>query len=301
MSLYKKHRPTDLAEIVGNQETVASVDVLLDKNFPQATLLSGPTGCGKTTLARIISKRLGAKHSDRIEIDVADFRGIDTVRNIIRNTRHTSLYGLVKVYIMDEVHKLTNDAQNALLKILEDTPPHVYFILCTTDPKKLIKTILGRCLHYEMQLLSERDMNVMLKSIIKRENEDVDREVIDTIIDTAGGHPRNAIQLLEKALSVPTDQRKRIIEETALQETQSIELCRLLIKGSGWKAVRETLNDLKDQDPEGVRRHVMGYCQTILLKEDNERAGLVMEMFVDPFYNTGFPELVFASYKCIKA
>jgi len=300
MSLYHKYRPKLLSEIVGNRSTVMSVEKLLETGFPQAIVLSGPTGCGKTTLARIIAHELDANRTDLIEVDNAEMRGIDTVRHIIKVSNHGPMYGKSRVWIIDECHQMTKDAQNALLKLLEDTPKNIYFILCTTDPGKLIKTIMGRCIQFQMELLGENNMRKLIKSIPIEETE-LDDEVTDMIITQAEGHPRNALQLMEKAISVPIKLRIKAVTETKETEHQSIELCRLLIRGSGWKGVSTILSGLKNEEPELIRRQVMGYCQAVLLNKDDERAGLVMEMFIEPFYNTGFPELVFACYKCIKA
>jgi len=252
-------------------------------------------------VARILAKELGAEGLDLQELDTADFRGIDKVRRI-REVAVLSPMKVVRLFILDECHKLTNEAQNALLKILEDTPRRAYFILCTTEPDKLLKTILGRCVQYEMQLLEDKQMRMMLKRVLRDEDEHIEDDVLEVIIETSQGHPRNALQTLEKTLSVPDNERLETAKTTQYVETQSIELCRALMDPRRmWNPVREILKGLKNQEPEGIRRHVMGYAQSVLLNKDNEQAGLVLEMFQEPFYNTGFPGLVFACYSVIKA
>jgi DNA polymerase III subunit gamma/tau len=300
MSLYLKYRPTEISEVIGNAEVLESIENALQKDFPHSILLTGPTGCGKTTTGRIIANRLGAKGGDIIELDFASLRGIDSVRDIIHRSQFKPIEGKVKVWVIDEVHKATNDAQNAMLKILEDTPKHVYFILCTTDPQKLIATIKGRCQTFEMRPLSDRQMMGLLRSIVKAEEESLVKVVYDQIIMDSQGHPRNAIQILEQVLNVEPDKRLETARRSAEKQSQSIELCRALLQGSGWRAVSTILKGLKDEDPESIRRHVLGYCQSVLLNGDQERAGLVMEAFIEPFYNTGMPGLVFACYDVIK-
>jgi DNA polymerase III subunit gamma/tau len=300
MSLYLKHRPTEISQVIGNAEVLESIENALQKDFPHSILLTGPTGCGKTTTGRIIANRLGAKGGDIIELDFASLRGIDSVRDIIHRSQFKPIEGKVKVWVIDEVHKATNDAQNAMLKILEDTPKHVYFILCTTDPQKLIATIKGRCSIFEMRPLSDRQMMGLLRSIVKAEEESLVKVVYDQIIMDSQGHPRNAIQILEQVLNVEPDKRLETARRSAEKQSQSIELCRALLQGSGWRAVSTILKGLKDEDPESIRRHVLGYCQSVLLNGDQERAGLVMEAFIEPFYNTGMPGLVFACYDVIK-
>ena len=132
MSLYLQYRPIELSQLKGNADIVATLEGMLDNrtSCPHAFLLHGPTGCGKTTIGRIIASSLGCKDSDFTEVDSADFRGIDTIREIRKSSQFMPTHGDVRVWLIDECHKMTNDAQNALLKILEDTPTHIYFVLC---------------------------------------------------------------------------------------------------------------------------------------------------------------------------
>lgn len=302
MSLYLKYRPQTLSEFKGNKEIVATLKGMLKKeNIPHVFLFHGQTGCGKTTLARIIAKELKCNDNNIIEIDTAQFRGIDTVREIRRNAQFTPLGGSNKVYIVDEIHKATGDAQNAFLKILEDTPAHVYFILCTTDPQSLLPTIKGRCSQFQVQLLDDDDMEELLNSITKAENDTLEKEITDQIILDAQGHPRNAIQILEQVLSTPAKRRLIVAQKTAIEQSESIALCRALIKREGWSKVKTILQGLKQQEAESVRRVVLGYASSVLLNKDDSVAGLILENFEEPFYNIGFPGLVLACYRIIKS
>lgn len=301
MSLYQKHRPTSFETVIGNEEVISSLQSLLNKKeHPHAYLLHGPTGCGKTTLGRIIGEVLGCKGRDFHEIDSADFRGIDTVREIRRVSRLSPLESPCSVYLLDECHKLSNDAMNALLKALEDTPRHVYYILCTTDPQKLLPTIRGRCSQFQVSLLTDRQMFSLLREIVKAEEEKISKTVYDQIIQDALGHPRNAISILEQVLAVPEEQRLDVAKRTAERQSQVIELCRALVqRKGGWKSVSVILNQLKGQDQESIRHAILGYCSAILLKGQNDSAATVMQEFIEPFYNTGWPGLVFACYSAV--
>jgi len=202
--------------------------------------------------------------------------------------------------LVHNCHKLTNDAQNAMLKALEDTPSHIYYILCTTDPQKLLPTIRGRCAQYQVRPLSDREMKILLRRVVKAEKESLSKEIYEQIIQDCMGHPRNALQVLAQVLSVDKEKRLAVAKRTAEVQSKTIELCRALVKRASWKEVARILKGLKDEDPEGVRRAVLGYCQAILLGDKPDvSAASVMEEFIEPFYNTGFPGLTFACYSVI--
>jgi DNA polymerase III subunit gamma/tau len=305
MSLYLKYRPITLEKFRGNTDVVEYVNNMSTNRevCPHAFLLYGETGCGKTTLARIISVNLGCPidSADYTEIDSADFRGIDMVREIRKQSSYAPIQGDCRVWVIDECHKMTNDAQNAMLKLLEDTPPHVYLILCTTDVEKMIKTVRGRCSQLQLKPLSNTLMLGLLKRITRAEGETLEEEIYEQIISDALGHPRNAIQILEQVLNVAEDKRLEMAKKTAAQLSVSIDLCRALADTrTQWRTVQNILTGLRDQEPESIRRAVMGYAANALVKNDNNLFGLILEEFSSPFYDTGFPQLVLACYSVIK-
>lgn len=302
MNLYIKHRPQSLAEVVGNSDIVSYLSEALKnrKSCPHVFLLSGPTGCGKTTLARIISTELHCDPVDMKEINAANFRGIDTVREIIDSSKYFSLAGGSRVWMIDEVHKMTNDAQNAFLKLLEDTPKQSYFILCTTEPEKLLPTIKSRCTDLRVKPLSDPEMLKLLRTVVKAEGKKISMSVYEQIIADSLGLPRTSLQILDKVLAVPEGKQLEMAKQSATQASESYELCQALMSGGGWKKVRTILAGLKGQDPEAIRRHVLGYCQGALLKGEDDKAAFIIEMFQEPLYNIGFPGLVYACYSVVK-
>lgn len=258
--------------------------------------------CGKTSLARIVASELKCSSNNLIEIDTAIFNGVDTVRDINKSSQFTPLGGGVRIFIIDECHKLSTEAQNAFLKILEDTPEHIYFILCTTLEKSLIETVRGRCSRYQVSLLSDNEMGVLIESVCKKEKQTIEKEVLEQIVKSAQGHPRNALTILEQVLQTPEDKRLKVAERAQELEVEAIELCRALLARKNWGSISKILKSLKGQDdPESVRRMVLGYMSSVLLNKDEEQAGLVLECFEEPFYNGGFPLLVSACYKVVKS
>jgi DNA polymerase-3 subunit gamma/tau len=273
----------------------------IKETCPHVFLLYGETGTGKTTIARIIANELGCSGSDYKEVNTADFRGIDSVREIISNSQFAPMEGSVRVWVLDEIQKMTSDAQNALLKILEDTPKHVYFVLCTTDPQKLLSTIRGRCSQLQTKPLNEQQMFSLLRQVVRREGQELDKQIYDQIIETAQGHPRNALQILEQVLNVPAEERLEISKRQIDNQADIIELCRALLNGSKWSVVKEIITKLKDQEAESIRRVVLGYMQGVLLKGENNQAAFIMENFWEPTYDVGFPYITYACYSVINS
>lgn len=303
MPLHTEYRPKTLDEIVGNIATVKSLTSILNrkkKKIPHTFLFHGASGCGKTTFARIVSNELGCSEHDYIEINAGNNRGIDTARNILKNLHYKPLVGETKVILLDEVHATTKDFQNALLKSLEDTPSHVYFILCTTDPQKLLLTVRNRCMMFEVKKLSVEKLREILNPIVEWEGAmDVSSDNLEQITTKADGCPRQALILLDEVIDLNPRERRRAIQAFKTQEEKIIDLCRALLKKDRWLNISKILKGLEDE-PEKVRWSVLGYMNTVLLGgNNNAQASITIIMFQEPFYDSGKAGLTLAAFKSI--
>lgn len=245
-SLYRKYRPLTFESVVGQQHIVSTLEhAVAEGRLSHAYLFCGPRGTGKTTMARILAKSLlcekaeavratGASgcnpdgtcpeceaiaegtHPDVYELDAASRTGVDNVREeIINSVGFAPVRGAYKVYIIDEVHMLTTAAFNALLKTLEEPPSHVVFVLCTTDPQKILETILSRCQRFDFHRISNADIVGRLRYICKQEGFAFDDEALDIVARHARGGMRDALSTLEQ-LSVFGDGSVRADDARAL-------------------------------------------------------------------------------------
>ena len=267
-SLYRKYRPLTFESVVGQQHIVSTLEhAVAEGRLSHAYLFCGPRGTGKTTMARILAKALlcekaeGARaagatgcnpdgtcpectaiaegtHPDVYELDAASRTGVDNVREeIINSVSFAPVRGAYKVYIIDEVHMLTTQAFNALLKTLEEPPSHVIFVLCTTDPQKILETILSRCQRFDFHRISNDDIIGRLRYICDQEGFAFDEEALEVVARHARGGMRDALSTLEQ-LSVFGDGSVRIDDARALLgEVASTVLSEFACK----MAVRDTV------------------------------------------------------------
>ena len=220
MAYYLKYRPQRFAELDSSGAREALIRIFKSGKVPHAFLLSGPKGIGKTSAARIIAKSLNCLHLkkgfepcnncsiclainrgsflDVLEIDAASNRGIDNIRDLKEKVKLSPSRGSCKVYIIDEVHMLTTEAFNALLKTLEEPPQKVVFILCTTNPEKLPETIISRCTRINFKKASEAEMVGSLQKVVEGEKLSVGKKVLEKIAHLTDGSFRDAQKVLEE-------------------------------------------------------------------------------------------------------
>lgn len=224
--LARKYRPQNFDELVGQEVLVTTLSNAIKNNrLHHAYILTGIRGVGKTTTARIIAKTLNcldqnslaqakacgvcdncisisnSKHQDVIEIDAASRTGVDDIREIIDSVAYAPVMAKYKIYIIDEVHMLSNSAFNALLKTLEEPPAHVKFIFATTEIRKVPITILSRCQRFDLRRLDESEIAVHLKNILAKENLTAEDRALELIAKMSEGSVRDSLSLLDQALS----------------------------------------------------------------------------------------------------
>ena len=207
--------------------------------------------------------------------------------------------------LVHNCHSLTKDAQNALLKVLEDIPSYTYYLLCSTEPKRLLPTILTRCEKVEVSKLDEDRIVAMLDAAIKASGiDDPGDDVLDAIAENADGCPREALVMLEKQSGMAEADAIAVVRSHLTHDKAVIDLCRKVLSGP-WKAVAAAYNRLGDKEPEKVRRAILGYLKSCVLKSDKggeaERFVAATEELVEPTYDSGEPGLVAMLYRATAA
>ena len=305
MSLAVRKRPSTFAEVVGNSATVTSLEAIVQRpEKPASFLFTGGSGCGKTTLSRILATELGATGRDFHEMNTADFRGIDTAREIIKQARNRPVHGksTCKVWFFDECHKLTPDAQEAMLKLLEEPPRGNHFILATTEPDKLKPTFKRRCKTFTVQPIDADVMIKHMRRVMKKEGCAITKqfvEILEDICDRANGSLGIAMELLDSVYQLSSTEAAEVLKNMKGEQDQCDNLAKLLLSSNNWKTVATALKTF-DVDPERARRGVLGYMSAVLLNGGkNMRAFDIMEAFAEPFFNTGKPGLVMASFEAV--
>lgn len=289
MELYRKYRPTKFEDVVGNEMAIKTIRQEL-KHGSHVFLMTGPAGTGKTTIARIMATYLKAGPMSIHEINSAENRGIDSAREIMDKMRFNPSDGESIVYILDEFHQQTKPAQEAFLKPLEDTPSHVYFFICTTNPEKLITPLKSRCSLINMKSLQPEEMEYLINRTAEAEKIEISENVVGRIVEIANGGSRRALKLLGKVLYLDNDKERLkalrdVKDENEAKET--IDFCRALYAGKKWNDIIALLQKMDLSEPESIRYAVLGYGNAIMMKGMNARALKVMEAFSADTYTTG--------------
>jgi DNA polymerase-3 subunit gamma/tau len=301
MSWHLENRPKEFKDMIGNKGIKEAVPKILEKeDSPHSYLLYGPHGSGKTSTAYIIANKLT---EDRYihYINCSSDNGIDTARKIIEKASKKKLTKDNIVYILDEVHKLTNAFQNGILNILEEPPEDTYFILCTTELQKLLKTVKSRCIIYKTELPKKPEIKRFLVKLAKKYDKECSNEVINAIIEQNECIPRDCITSLESVIDIEDEEKQLELIRNDDSTTQAIDLCRVLMYSPTWKKIQNVLNNITE-DPESIRYVILGYMSTTMLNMKTDmkainKAALIMDCFRDNYYNTKKAGLIMSCYE----
>ena len=301
--LYKKYRPKMLDEVVGNDALKATLRAYVKTGTtPHFMLFSGPSGNGKTTIARILSRGLKISDQDYTELNCAVDNGIDMTRTLRDKAPLSPMNSPARMIVVDECHQLTKQAQEGLLKLLEDTPSHLYYVFCTTDTTKLLNTIKTRATEMVVQPLSEREVVSLCKRVATAEGMVVaDDDVWDKLGEYAAGSARKALVYLgqvQAAVAAGTNPLKVFIDSEA--ETAAFAIAQALQRKAGWPAIAPMLKTCTEE-PETIRRVIAGYFCTMLLgtttvNANTTRAAAVLTILTEPWYQTPKAQMVAALY-----
>lgn len=284
--LITKYRPRDFDEVVGHVEVMGTLQrAMASDSHPHAYLITGISGLGKTTIARIIAKTFDA---EVLEVDAASHSKVEEMRELVETAQHMSLSGAgVRLFLIDEAHRLSANAWDALLKVVEEPPPHLYIALCTTNLGRVPTTIQTRCYHVRLLPLRRDDMEMLLSTIAAMEQWKVNADVMAAVIRAAEGSPRQGLTLLQSVHDAESvDEVRRVIQLRDAADPLN-QIVRLLLKGrTNWGQVQRLLSRVRDDEYEESLIGLGRYCCAVMLQAESEaaarRAWSILEALVYP-------------------
>lgn len=299
MELYLKYRPKKLTDVKGQDEIVKTLlGMVKKKRVPRAIMFHGPSGCGKTTLARILKSKLKVDNADFRELNCALIdKPLEAIKDIQSQMYAEPWGGHFRMWLLDEVQSLTRAkfAMQGLLDILENMPNKARFVLCTTDPQKIIKAVHTRCSQFKITPLSDETIIELVKDIWKKEGQktELTDDVLEKIAQVADGSARQALVTLEQLLGKKTEEEMIETIQKADFGKLAIDIARALMNPKNqWGNVAELFKG-EIEEAEGIRRLILAYSLAVLLNQKKadgfmaKKASVIMNSFRDPIFETG--------------
>lgn len=289
-AIINRYRPRTWKEVVGNKTVVSALErhVQQPKGRMRAYLFIGPSGTGKTTMARLIAKEVGA---DVLELDAASNNGVEAMRELTELVQHRALAGSgTRLVILNEVHMLTRNAWNAILTILEEPPKHLYFALTTTESGKIPRAVLTRAYSVSLNPVTQNAIYDLLDDVIEGEEWDVSNDILNLIVDCCAGSPRDALRMLDQVHDIRKIEEAKLVLQRLQEEDEEalIKLCRhLLNSASDWKYPMKLLRAFPDGAFAQMLAPICGYFMGVMSGEDAKpiavrRAAYCLDCFLSP-------------------
>jgi DNA polymerase III subunit gamma/tau len=277
-SLHTKFRPASFDNMVGQESLLKSIRKVVKDKRAKVFILVGPAGTGKTTTARILANMFAggkASPANIVEIPAANLTGADAARSIIDKAISRAIGASpVKTIILDEAHRLSGQAWDVLLKATEEPPAHIYYVICTTNPDKIPKTIKTRGIEFVFHPYSEDELVEILLDVMEKEGITIEAEVVEVIAENSEGSARQALSNLEKCCYCETAADARRLMQKAGDVKEVVDLCRILVnpqKKPNWKEIQNCLKDLKEIEAESIRIVFNNYVASAALGSKSDK------------------------------
>jgi DNA polymerase-3 subunit gamma/tau len=326
--IYHKYRPRKFSEVAGHEDIIKSLkNALISEHPSQSFLLTGASGTGKTTSARIMALSLNCadrsedgepclkckpctiissqRCMDIIEKNAAEHRGIDAVREISKSMSLMPMQVKNKVYILDEFHQMTKEAQTSLLKVLEEAPRNVFIILCTTHPEKILPTVKNRCQQFTFKSLRKSQIANLIEEVTAYEGRVIAKEIVSAIAESAEGSPRKALVTLQQVFQLDEVTPLSIsnIVNTETEDPGIMKLC-FAVGNKTWPEVMSVYKEVKTSGAPAIGMIMAGFIRNQLIgctdKLKAKSLSSKLDLFLVPFAESklGENQLVNSLYKC---